>query len=81
MMKCLECDAKTTMVIDTRETIDGMTIRRRRKCKNNHRFSTLELHADYVGDLLEQTKGEDKKILEEALRIVLMRKEDAKRDS
>lgn len=42
-MKCLNCHYSDTKVIDSRLTMDGFAIRRRREClKCEFRFSTLE---------------------------------------
>jgi transcriptional repressor NrdR len=42
-MKCLNCHFSDTKVIDSRLTMDGYAIRRRREClKCEFRFSTLE---------------------------------------
>jgi transcriptional repressor NrdR len=42
-MRCPKCDHQQDKVIDTRETRNGASIRRRRECLNcNHRFTTFE---------------------------------------
>ncbi|MFC1810751.1 transcriptional regulator NrdR [Patescibacteria group bacterium] len=42
-MKCPKCKAKTTRVLDSRETNEGKTTRRRRECpKCKNRFTTFE---------------------------------------
>lgn len=42
-MKCPKCKFKDTSVIDSRETSEGKSIRRRRECeKCKHRFTTFE---------------------------------------
>lgn len=42
-MRCPVCNQKDTKVIDSRLSVDGMNIRRRRECeKCGFRFSTLE---------------------------------------
>jgi len=42
-MRCPNCDAADTRVIDSREAEDGQSIRRRRACdKCDHRFTTRE---------------------------------------
>lgn len=42
-MKCPKCKAKTTRVLDSRETEEGKAVRRRRECmKCEYRFTTFE---------------------------------------
>ena len=42
-MKCPKCKAKTTRVLDSRETEEGKAVRRRRECiKCSYRFTTFE---------------------------------------
>ena len=43
-MKCPECQTTDDKVIDSRETHQGdlSSIRRRRECRNGHRFTTYE---------------------------------------
>ncbi|MCD6110043.1 transcriptional repressor NrdR [bacterium] len=42
-MKCPKCKAKTTRVLDSRETEEGKSVRRRRECtKCLYRFTTFE---------------------------------------
>lgn len=42
-MRCPVCASKDTKVVDSRLTLDGLSIRRRRECERCHyRFSTLE---------------------------------------
>lgn len=42
-MKCPKCKAKTTRVLDSRETNEGKSTRRRRECAAcNYRFTTFE---------------------------------------
>jgi len=43
LMKCPYCEGKETKVIDSRESQNGLTIRRRRECLSCHkRFTTYE---------------------------------------
>lgn len=55
-MKCPEC-GKPTDVIDTRSRGDG-GVRRRRRCFNQHKFTTIELPVQrtkrQLADLLTQ---------------------------
>jgi Transcriptional repressor NrdR-like, N-terminal domain len=39
---CPRCSDRRNVIIDTRETSEGSTIRRRRMCINRHRFTTWE---------------------------------------
>ena len=42
-MKCVVCNCMQSRVIDSRQSEDGLTIRRRRACENcGHRFTTYE---------------------------------------
>ncbi|PKR79254.1 transcriptional regulator NrdR [Halalkalibacillus sediminis] len=42
-MKCPNCDAKSTKVLDSRPVDEGRSIRRRRECETcNYRFTTFE---------------------------------------
>lgn len=42
-MFCPACSSENTKVVDTRESADGTSVRRRRECeKCEHRFSTIE---------------------------------------
>ncbi len=42
-MRCLFCKHEVTKVVDSRESKDGLSVRRRRKCvKCNRRFTTYE---------------------------------------
>lgn len=42
-MKCPKCKVKTTRVLDSRETEEGKSVRRRRECtKCSYRFTTFE---------------------------------------
>lgn len=42
-MKCRQCRHPDTKVLESRESKDGITIRRRRECQNcGHRFTTFE---------------------------------------
>ncbi|MEY3904011.1 MAG: transcriptional repressor NrdR [Pseudomonadota bacterium] len=42
-MKCRQCKSEDTKVLESRESKDGLTIRRRRECQNcSHRFTTFE---------------------------------------
>lgn len=46
-MRCPQCGS-TTQVYDSRPTVDG-SVHRRRRCENEHRFSTREVMID-AGD-------------------------------
>lgn len=50
-MKCPHCGA-TSQVFDSRPTVDG-SVHRRRRCENDHRFSTREVLVE-VGDQRSQ---------------------------
>ena len=42
-LKCVVCNSMQSRVIDSRQSEDGLTIRRRRACENcGHRFTTYE---------------------------------------
>lgn len=42
-MKCKQCKSEETKVLESRESKDGLTVRRRRICQNcNYRFTTFE---------------------------------------
>ena len=42
-MKCVVCGSLESRVVDSRQSEDGLTIRRRRACENcGHRFTTYE---------------------------------------
>ena len=42
-MKCPRCDSPKTRVVDSREGVDGRTVRRRRECEScEFRFTTFE---------------------------------------
>ena len=42
-MKCQRCDSSKTRVVDSREGIDGRSVRRRRECEScSFRFTTFE---------------------------------------
>ncbi len=44
-MKCPRCDSSKTRVVDSREGVDGRSVRRRRECEGddcNFRFTTFE---------------------------------------
>lgn len=42
-MKCQRCDSSKTRVVDSREGVDGRSVRRRRECENcGFRFTTFE---------------------------------------
>ncbi len=42
-MKCQRCDSKKTRVVDSREGVDGRSVRRRRECEScSFRFTTFE---------------------------------------
>ena len=42
-MKCQRCDSSKTRVVDSREGVDGRSVRRRRECENcEFRFTTFE---------------------------------------
>ncbi|NNE96507.1 MAG: transcriptional repressor NrdR [Acidimicrobiales bacterium] len=46
-MKCRQCDAPDTRVIDSRNTDDGAAVRRRRSCPAcEHRFTTFERYEE-----------------------------------
>ena len=46
-MKCRQCDAPDTRVIDSRNTEDGTAVRRRRSCPAcEYRFTTFERHEE-----------------------------------
>lgn len=47
MMPCPVCD-EPTEVYDSRPEVQG--VRRRRRCKNDHRFNTFESHVGTVWD-------------------------------
>ena len=47
-MKCVLCDSDQSRVIDSRETNNGTSIRRRRECLKCHeRFTTYEYVMNY----------------------------------
>jgi transcriptional repressor NrdR len=42
-MKCRQCKSEETKVLESRESKDGLTVRRRRECQNcGYRFTTFE---------------------------------------
>jgi transcriptional regulator NrdR family protein len=43
-MKCHTCGTENTRVLGTRAELDGLLIRRRHECGNEHRFNTFQLH-------------------------------------
>ena len=45
-MKCPVCGVANSVVIDSREALDGYSIRRRRKCVKGHRWTTYEIEVD-----------------------------------
>ena len=48
-MKCQVCGTGVTIVTDSREVNKFCgSIRRRRECKNGHKFSTYEINADIL---------------------------------
>jgi len=47
-MKCTKCGVWSS-VLATREVYGGLITRRDRKCANDHRFSTYEIHANMFG--------------------------------
>lgn len=49
MLQCPVCGSKKTKVYDSRIDIDTNTIRRRRICNHNHRFTTYEMPNDTRG--------------------------------
>lgn len=42
-MRCVKCGEVRSVVLETRERLDGAMLQRRRECYNGHRFSTYEV--------------------------------------
>lgn len=59
-MRCPECEAMGTYIIECRRSGDGDRIRRRRECDTcGHRWTTRELNEDELGDLLRKAAANE----------------------
>jgi transcriptional regulator NrdR family protein len=43
-MKCPDCGTVDTRVMETRQDVPGLLVRRRHQCGNGHRFNSFQLH-------------------------------------
>ena len=43
-MRCPWCNSRTLKTLDSRAIQDGRVVRRRRECRNKHRFTTREVY-------------------------------------
>ncbi len=60
-MKCPDCSAQTSRVLESREVDDGLSIRRRRECsKCSRRFTTYE--RPEVANLMVVKKGGEREL-------------------
>lgn len=55
-LKCPTCESTLLRVIDTRD--HRGTTRRRRQCRNKHRFWTVEVLSNYAGDIADNVHPE-----------------------
>lgn len=46
-LKCKQCGARSS-VLDSRTTLEGRAIKRRRECTNGHRWTTYELEISTI---------------------------------
>lgn len=71
-MECVECGADTSVVRTVRDS--DATIRRRRKCRAGHRFTTVEVaQKDPAGRKVKKRNGSLQPLLVEKLRRSLVR--------
>lgn len=72
-MKCPKCDYLDTKVLESRVSVDGRSIRRRRAClKCHHRFTTYEKEEELILQVKKKDGSFDEFSREKIIRAITM---------